>query len=290
MDQTGFTRYRTVYQTALPDLVISLKSSMIVTRDLHGLTVYMLPFHIKGYRAMTYSRQLPGREEAIYVSAFDYKPALSAIMAHELGHCILLQYPRVLLRANPPQKYNQAAYGSAYYQINDEQYAECFRMLLGSEKSKDEMAVSCNNTGLLNDYSLADALVENTRRELARGDQLFYDLERMHITFRGAKGNIRSVLVGCRPEQLHSIVCTGPEIVFNSPLIGDYDEGFAAQGILYHEGKPGETRQLPINVSNGVASLRLFLPEEGVYKLIIGQSHIGTVPINGMAFQIIYVK
>ncbi|MGE5396710.1 MAG: hypothetical protein ACM3MK_04145 [Chitinophagales bacterium] len=272
----------------VPEVAKSIKALGLPTDAFQGITVYLLPYHIAGYKAFAFSQELPGQEEAIYIGAAEQSSEIQAIVAHELGHCILFQKRTAIFGNQSSSKSNTSV---NFNNMGDETLAESIRVVYGFNAARTAMPLSEEYSGLISSQNFQKFFREIVNNAILMKHSNYFDLNDMSITCGGAEGQPIRLKVGTRPEQINTIVTTSPDVSFISTMPSGWEKEFTPVGILsQYEKISVESHYLPITVRNREIQIDIVLPKEGTYYLFLGQAHPNNRIKNQMRFKIIFIR
>lgn len=266
---------------------------------LRGLSFYILPFNLTGYAASAHTKYLPGREESIYLSASinNESPPLAVTIAHELGHYIHYQY--IGTYEQDPVKWRSfmnligqddfRGLSSQFKDNTEEQFAEYFRMVYGSNGARMGMIYRCTAPNPLYKPDLFNGFKRIVDGLVSQYDSSYYDVNNMRISGTNYLGQSFSLPVGPRSEQINTIVTTSPHLNVSSrvtlspgdpfnPLLACFC--FEPKAVLVDHAAP--------NVEHGYINCNIKLPQPGIYTLFVGETDGSRNILNPMSFRIIY--
>jgi hypothetical protein len=298
LSREGFTQGDELQPYTVTETVTVIHDIDISGSPFKGVVFYLLPFRISGYEGAAYTMNTPGRDEAVYLSASSNPNAtkLAVLVSHELGHIIHYQFMGTY-DSNPgawerfinlmgETEYHK--FGS-YTQKTDEKFAECFRMAYGSSLGRqgrrfhDDLPDPFDDKPIKAYRSLVDDL-------LSKGDENYFDVQRIEAALIDYQGQPLCLPVGPRPEQINTIITNTPDIIFTAPLALKGKEHFVPVGACYNTNiKPKIIDFSYLTNNEGVVHYKLNLPEQGLYTVYLGrEAEIGLT--DTLKFQILYVN
>ncbi|MGE5544378.1 MAG: hypothetical protein ACM3UW_05330 [Bacillota bacterium] len=264
-----------------------------------GVSFYILPFDITGYAASSHSKYLPGRDESIYLSASvnNGSHPLAATITHELGHYIHSQYIGTYEQNQVKWKsfmnlVGQERFNNHNSQFQDRTYeifAEYFRMVYGSNRSRLGMKYLCSAPNPIYNVSLFNGFRQIVDDLVGSPDPSYYDVNHMQVSGIDCMGQPFSLPVGVRSEQINTIVTTSPDLNFSSRVMLNPEDPFNPllacfrfdpKAVLVDHSTP--------KVEQGHISCNIRLPRPGIYTLFVGETDGSRNILNPMSFKIIY--